>query len=292
MPLRKMSKWTVIAVLTLFLILLSLSHCVSFGVKQEQVDAYFSSRNLSPRYLSYKNEDRKIFYVDVGDEDRPMVVFVHGSPGDWTAFMSFLGKGPLLKRARLISVDRPGFGKSDRGVPERSLAKQAADLKKILEKNRSGKPAILVGHSLGGPVIARMAMDFPDLVGGLVLVAPSIDPELEETKWFQIPADWLVFSWMVPTDLVTSNREILPLKGELQKMLPLWEDIRVPTTVIQGEQDRLVPAANADFAQKMLVNSPVTMVRLKDLNHFVPWTRPELIEDAVLRHLDLLEKEP
>lgn len=291
MTLRRISKWTMAGVAVFFFPLLLLSHCVSFGVKPEQTQAFFTSRSLTPRYLSYKSGDRKIHYVDVGEEERPMVLFVHGSPGDWTAFLDYLGNGALLKRARLIAVDRPGFGLSDKGRAEKSMARQASDLRHILEQNRSGKPAILVGHSLGGPVIARMAMDYPELVGGIILVAPSIDPELEKTKWFQIPANWMAFSWMVPTDLVTSNREILPLKGQLQEMLPLWAKITAPSTVIQGEQDRLVPPENADFAKKMLVNSPLTMVRIQDMNHFVPWTRPDLIEDAVLRHLDLLQED-
>jgi len=198
------------------------SSCISFTMKQEKVDAFFATRKYQPRYHQYDFEGRTMNYVEVGDPTKPMVVFVHGSPGSWDAFIGFLGYEPLVENAHVISVDRPGFGKSDRGKPERSLIKQAASIMPALEGNRSGKPAILVGHSYGGPVIAQMALDYPEKVGGLIMVAPSIDPELEKTKWFQIPADWLVFSWLVPKDLRTSNREILPLKGELEKLLPHW----------------------------------------------------------------------
>ena len=72
-------------------------------------------------------------------------------------------------------------------------------------------------------------------------------------------------------------------------MDPLWEKVTVPVTVIQGERDKLVPAGNADYAAKMLVNAPVEMVREPEMNHFVPWTRPDLIETAIQRHLDILE---
>jgi len=140
--------------------------------------------------------------------------------------------------------------------------------------------------------VARAAMDFPERVGGLILVAPSIDPELEKVRWFQYPADWQLLSWLVPPALRTSNREVLPLKGELQALLPLWAGISQVVTVIQGEKDVLVPAANADFAVARLVNARVTSVRVPDMNHFVPWTHPSLIEQAILDQLDLLQPAP
>jgi pimeloyl-ACP methyl ester carboxylesterase len=65
-------------------------------------------------------------------------------------------------------------------MPEQSLRMQSACLAPLLRLGKSAKKPILVGHSLGGPVAARLAMDYPDEVGGLILVAPSIDPELEK----------------------------------------------------------------------------------------------------------------
>jgi len=240
----------------------------------------------------YTHNERPMYYAITGDEDKPLVVFVHGSPGSWDAFIHFLSNTRLLERTRLASVDRPGFGGSGYGVHEPSMQQQSANIMPLIEKERNGQPVILVGHSLGGPVIARMAMDFPRLIDGLIMVAPSIDPELEKTKWYQIPANWKLLSWIVPTTLRVTNREILPLKGELETMRPLWQKIKVPVTVIQGEADKLVPAGNADFAAKMLPAAQLTMVRVEGLNHFVPWNRPDLIETAILKHLDALKQEP
>lgn len=265
------------------------SSCISFSMKQEEVDAYFAAKKQQPRYHQYDFEGRQMNVVEIGDPSLPPVVFVHGSPGSWDAFIAYMGNEPLLQKAHLISIDRPGFGKSGRGKPERSLIKQAASIMPALNTNTSGKPAILVGHSYGGPVIVQMAVDFPQQIGSLILVAASVDPALEKTKWFQIPADWLVFSWMVPKDLRTSNREILPLKGELEKLGPRWSAIDIPVTIIQGDKDRLVPAGNADFAEEKLVNATVKMVREQELNHFIPWTKPQLIRVAVEDHLNKLQ---
>jgi pimeloyl-ACP methyl ester carboxylesterase len=68
-------------------------------------------------------------------------------------------------------------------------------------------------------------------------------------------------------------------------MLPLWADIHIPVTEIQGETDDLVPPGNADFAKLMLVNAPVKVQMIPEMNHFIPWRRPDLIRDAILEQL-------
>ena len=281
---KKLRMLGIVILVAFLMLILFVSSCISFKTKRKDADSFFAGRPHQPRYFRYRNGTRNIHYVEVGEEEKTPVVFVHGSPGSWGAFMGYLGNERLLARAKLISVDRPGFGESDYGVPEKSIAKQAADLKPLLESQH--RPSILVGHSLGGPVIARIAMDYPELVASLVLIAPSIDPNLEKVTWYQTAADWELVSWMVPTDLLTANREILPLKADLQEMLPLWSKITVPVTIIHGEKDRLVPVANVDFAQKRLVHAPLTVVREPELNHFIPWKRGDLVRDAILIHLD------
>jgi pimeloyl-ACP methyl ester carboxylesterase len=211
---------------------------------------------------------------------------VHGSPGSLSAFIHFLKDSTLLQQALLITTDRPGFGYSNFGNGEGSLQKQAAILKPILEKYKHNKPVILVGHSLGGPLIARMAIDYPQLVDGLIIVAGSIDPELEPNEaWFRAPLATPFLSWILPRSFRASNEEIYHLKPELEYMLPLWKNITCPVTVIQGKKDVLVSPANADFAKKMLINAPVEFVLVDDMNHFVPWSNPELIHDAIVKML-------
>ena len=53
-----------------------------------------------------------------------------------------------------------------------------------------------------------------------------------------------------------------------------------------GKKDELVPAENADFAKKMLINAPVDFVLVDDMNHFVPWSHPYLIHDAILKMIE------
>ncbi|GGM90568.1 hypothetical protein GCM10010967_24550 [Dyadobacter beijingensis] len=165
------------------------------------------------------------------------------------------------------------------------MYRQAQAIATVIRAAGASSTAILVGHSLGGPVIARLAMDFPSQVRGLVLVAGSIDPDLEKKDWFRPIIGSFPIRYFIPADLDVSNREIRALKGELTQMLPLWKSICIPVTVIQGEVDDLVPPGNAAFAKKMLVNAPVIVRVIPEMNHFISWRRPDKIRIAILEQL-------
>jgi len=255
-------------------------------MSKKEIDEYFGSRKINGSQHHYKSGKYTIHYAQTGNENAPLVLFVHGSPGSLSAFIGFLADTAVTNHALTITTDRPGFGHSNFGIAEPSLEKQAGTLKPILEKFKGNRPIILVGHSLGGPVIARMAMDYPELVDGLIFVAASIDPKLEPNEtWFRAPLATPFLSWVLPRSWRASNEEIYQLEPQLEEMLPLWKNITCPTIVIQGKKDSLVPPGNADFAKKMLVNAPVEFIFKDDMDHFVPWSNPELIKQAIDRLL-------
>lgn len=269
--------------------LLALAGCVSIEKEKPELSVVSTPQRIYPveHALIESGDGRRVHYVEVGEKSARAVVFVHGTPGSWRAFEGFLAQPALAERARLVSVDRLGFGLSEPGKVETSLEKQAASLVPLLRRLAAdaapgaGLP-ILVGHSYGGPVIARLAMDHPELTGGLVMIAPSIDPELERLRWYNHFASWRLFSWTLPAQWRTSNREIMPLKKELQAMLEGWPRIAAPVIVIQGDQDELVPAGNADFAARMLPAERIQLERVPAAGHFVLWQQPQLVVRAIL----------
>jgi pimeloyl-ACP methyl ester carboxylesterase len=280
----------IISIVSFAILMVLLHACMTFRMSEKEIAKHFKEKNIGVKQDAIKIDKRTQHFVATGKEDSPTVVFVHGSPGSLSAFIDFLSDSLLLSRAHLITIDRPGFGYSNFGKAEPSLKMQAALLQPLLELRKQHRPIILVGHSLGGPVIARMAMDYPDLVDGLIIVAGSIDPELEPNeRWFRVPLATPFFSWLMPLSFKASNDEILETKKELEFMLPLWKNIKCPVIVLQGAKDKLVPPGNADFAKRMLINAPVTVVLKEDVNHFIPWTHPEMIQQAILKLLDQIE---
>lgn len=284
-------RWRMLLLLLVLLIAL-LPQCISVRMSDRKIADYFASRPVKPTFGTINVYDRSIHYACIGSthsgaDTLPPVLFIHGSPGAWDAFIGFFADSSLYNRAQLIAVDRPGFGKSGLGEPERSLSAQATYIAPLLRLSHSSRKPILVGHSMGGPVAARLAMDYPEQVGGLILVAPSIDPDLEKKEWYRPIGNVFPFRQWLPTELDVSNQEIMALKGELQHMMPLWATIRVPVVVIQGEDDSLVPPGNAAFAKRMLTNAPVTIQMIPNMNHFIPWRRPDLIHDAILHQLTI-----
>ncbi|TRX55933.1 alpha/beta hydrolase [Fulvivirga sp. M361] len=277
-----------LVLLTFFLIISFqfMSGCLTFRMSTKEMNKYFEGKSMRPVAEDFSTGDRNIHCVHTGNPANPTVVFFHGAPGSWSAFIDFLADSTLLKEALLVSVDRPGYGHSGFGRSEPSLERQAELVRPILEKY-SDTPNILVGHSLGGPVIARIAQDFPHLVDGLIMVAPSIDPKLEpDEDWFRMPLHTPFLNWILPTSFRVTNEEIYPLEDELNEMLPRWTYITAPVTVIQGTNDKLVPPGNADFAKERLVNAAWVNILLEEgMNHFVPWNRPELITNAIMMHL-------
>ena len=113
-------------------------------------------------------------YVEMGAG--PAVVLVHGLAGQ-LQHMTYALAGSLKDRYRVICVDRPGCGYSVRpsGASAR-LPAQADTIAGLIRTLRLERP-VLVGHSLGGAVALATALDHPDCVGALALVAPLTHPQ-------------------------------------------------------------------------------------------------------------------
>lgn len=265
----------------IFLLLASsVSACSEFRMSEEEMKSYLEQHRQELKSDTISMDGQKIHFVYSDNDRQDLLVFVHGSPGSWDDFAGYMTTDSILARYDVLSIDRPGFGYSDFGSAEPSMEKQAFLLSEIIKKFKH-KHKILIGHSLGGPVIARVAMDHPEIVDGLLFLASSIDPEMEKFEWYRSLGKTWVGDLLVPTAMWVSNEEIVPLKKELEMMLPLWENIQVPCVVVHGTKDMLVPVENADFAKDMIADSLISVVYLEGVNHFIPWTNATDIMQAL-----------
>ena len=252
------------------------SSCVSIGKTQKRDKDVEYPETLHTLDLETGPQHYAIRQT-TASEKAPLLFFVHGSPGTWDGFSGYLRSDSLASSYEMISVDRPGFGESRGGKPERSLIVQSESILEVVKKHKGDRPVILVGHSFGGPVIAQIAILAPELIDGLVFVAASVDPDLEKKKWFQVPANWFLFRWMVPQGLDVANQEILALKKELIRMEKDWDKIKTPVSIVHGDKDKLVPIGNVDFMTAHLEHTSVELFLKEGMNHFVPWNNPQLL---------------
>lgn len=104
-------------------------------------------------------------------ESGPVVLMIHGASANAREFSWSLAPR-LAETHQVLMVDRPGHGHSERPDEADTLAVQASQVAGALKALAPGRKAILVGHSFGGAVSLRLALDHPELVDGLVLLAP------------------------------------------------------------------------------------------------------------------------
>ncbi len=260
--------------------------------RSDLIQKITESGQESPVFDTRQANGKSINYLKVGKNDSlPIIVLVHGSPGALNAYETYFTDTSFSIQANLIAVDRLGFGYSDFGKSVSSLALQAELIAEILKEYPDQKK-VLVGHSMGGPVIARLAMDYPELVDGLVMVAPSISPDLEPSNRWRRVLDFPLIRWFTPSALRVCNQEIIPLKKELDQMMNSWEDVMIPVTIVQGEMDALVPMGNAFFAESMMDKNPnVKTTIIEGGNHFILWSEIPLIKNEILEVIKKTEKE-
>ncbi|MEM9325448.1 MAG: alpha/beta hydrolase [Bacteroidota bacterium] len=247
-----------------------------------------NQQGYEPRVNRYAFRDREMRYIELGNERLPFVLFVHGSPSSSSFWTSFLSDSLLLSHAKLAAVDRPGYGYSGFGDLETSVEAQAAAIAPILrEKRKEHDTVILIGSSYGGTICARLAMDYPDLMDGVILQSSSVKPGAETTYWLTYPTSKWPLKWLIPTSIRNANAEKLSHRLELEKMLPFWEQVRAAVTILHGDEDGLIHPDNAYFARDQLVNAAsVRLEMVRGSGHDLAWTARELILDAILGAID------
>ena len=282
--------------------------------------AYIASRvaHDHPQAQSkFVNVEGSNLHFVIRGAGRP-VVLLHGNPGscqDWARLY-----GPLAERYQAFAFDRPGHGHSDRpNHSDVTVEVQARLLGAALDELRVERP-ILVGHSWGGALALAYALQYPRDVSGLVLLAPAVYEGDDGVSFLSKVPAWPVIGdvvnflftplissllvrtdlkkafapdavpkhylrhtlaeWTVPKKVKWYSVDDALLNESLPKLSPRYGELNVPTAIVTGDSDLIVPAKeNAHRLSETLSNARLTVLRAT--GHQIPFTRPQAVVEAI-----------
>ena len=179
------------------------------------------------------------------------IVLIHGIGMGRRVFADLAGR--LEDDALVIALDLPGYGDAPE-PPRTPTMERLGDLVAAYLRHVGRGPVVLIGHSMGTQVVTEVAVRHPGAVARLVLVAPTVDRHHRRalTQLLRLARDLWGESGKV---LLVGVREYLRagpnLRRKMRAMLvhrpeAVYPRITVPTLVIRGEKDLVVPQEWAD----------------------------------------------
>jgi pimeloyl-ACP methyl ester carboxylesterase len=133
--------------------------------------------------------------LGVAVENSPPIVLIHGAGVNLEDMRLGFGERLAMKH-RVILIDRPGMGWSKRSGREGSSPRYQAAILRDLLAELGVERAIIVGHSWGGALAARFAVDFPDRTAALVLLAAPLYPFARSATWLYALFATPVLGWI------------------------------------------------------------------------------------------------
>lgn len=261
-------------------------------------------------------EGVQLRYVCAG-AGRP-VLLLHGNAGfleDYT--LTVLDQ--LAQNYRACAFDRPGHGYSSRPDPDAPPAVQARLLHQAAQQLGMDKP-LLVGHSWSGALNLAYALDYPDEVSGLVLLAPiaygqdrrpSLLTQIQQVPVLgtlvrhtlgvplgraqieqsliaafapdPVPPAYLEAAqalWARPGQLQAIAADTVNVGPAMIAMSSRYPGIQVPVTIVTGDTDRLVDPDQHAYPLHQAIPGSQLIV-LPRTGHEIPHNRPQQTLDAV-----------
>jgi pimeloyl-ACP methyl ester carboxylesterase len=277
--------------------------------------------NWAPYLRSVEIDGRRVNYLDYGDARdgaRP-IVLIHGLAACWQNWLETIPRLAAEGR-RVIVPDLPGFGESEMPREEISITGYGRTVESLCDLLDLGQ-VVVMGHSMGGFTGAELAIQYPQrverlvlqsaagistsnlerepLLAGARLIAALLSRGTARTRFFatrprlrylalttvirhpsRIPAD---MAWELMSH--ASREGFLPaltaiVNYDYQDRL---SEISAPTLVVQGTDDMLVPARDADEYVRLIPDS--RKVLFDDTGHIPMVERPQTFNDCVVKFL-------
>lgn len=250
-------------------------------------------------------------YLEAGAADKPLVVLVHGFTGSKENWLPLMQR--LAKTHHVIAPDLPGWGESERqesaGYGPGAQAQRLAAFLQTLPQ----KPALLVGHSMGGQISGLLAARHPEHIERLVLMS-SAGVEFQENQFgravvlekknpFEVKTRAelhryldIVFSgnppfvpWPVDLAMARQRRDdvlfeqqVLDAIGRGPEAFALQAElgnVRAPTLLLWCRDDRVIDISAADIFHRGLPRSRTVI--LAGCGHMPMMAQPDNVAEAL-----------
>jgi 3-oxoadipate enol-lactonase len=262
--------------------------------------------------MTEQYDDFTMAYQDTCDQQ--VLLLIHGFPLD--SAMWELQLQDLADVARVIAPDLRGHGRSDSVPGPYSMELFSKDIAGLLDYLSIDQPVVVCGLSMGGYIALDFYRRYPERVAGLILTATRAAADSEEGKAGRDNAVATVedegiepiIAGMLPKlmapgsyeddELVDFVKEIMEgtsvegMIGALQSMrdrpdsMSTLSKIAVPTLIIHGENDQLIPVAEAEAMYRAIEEAE--MVVIENAGHLPNLEQPDVFNDAVVDFLEEL----
>jgi len=260
------------------------------------------AKEAQPQDRFAKLDAMRVHYQNYG-QGTDALVFVHG----WTCNLNFwkTNAPALAKQTRVLAVDLPGHGESDKPEVTYSMDLFARAIDAVL-RDAGVERAVLVGHSMGTPVIRQFYRKYPDKTRALVIVDGSLQPfsnpeamkklvEPMRGPSYQAAASLMIGVMTRPMKDAALREEVKAamlrtpqhvavsaFDGMLATDIWLPDQIKVPTLVILAKQ----PNWTSEYEQFVRGLIPNLDYQVWDgVSHFLMMDEPQKFNDALAAFL-------
>ena len=241
-------------------------------------------------------QTHRVHYTDTKDVEpqrgngKPPIMMIHGLGSSQNYYMPVI---PHLTDHRCIAMDTYGAARSKSKGEHLTLAQLAEDVVELMDYLRIER-AVVVGHSMGGPMVCTTAAAHPDRMSGLVAIGPvnptSIKPEIFQTRIDAVEKDGMEpLANSIPTAATNANstalqraliRELIIGQDsvsyashcrvimEMQEPAGGFEAIKCPALVIAGDEDKSAPLEGCKYIHEHLGSSQKELKVLEGVGHW------------------------
>ena len=226
-----------------------------------------------------------------------LIVYIHGAGSNGHFAHKLLDI--LSAQHSPLSFDFPAHGRSS-GIDSLGSITAYSDFTYSLWKTLGVRPAVLMGHSMGGAIALDLALRHPEMVDGLILTCTAATfniPDERVETWAQVmkgrqpqpftkdscspqtPQDIVQQGWMEQIKTDPRVRHFDLVACQQVDLRPRLGEITTPTLVLAGQDDSATPVAQSEELRDRIPGAQLSVIEAA--GHWLPLEQPQAACDAI-----------